>query len=264
MKSFSKRIILLLFSFLIIISLYFLHSHSLIKPLEDRSISLLKIILYPFNKINSGINNFRELISSINNLQKENKNLKKEANQLRAEITKLKEIEKENQILREQLNFAQKTDYKLLPAEIISRGEETFFSQVIVNRGEKDGVKKGAFVLSDGYLIGKVIEVYNHSAKIMLITSPQSSVGAMIQDSRVNGVIKGELGGGLVMEMIPQNEMIRVGELVCTSGIGGDYPKGIIIGAIEEIKSKPDELFQKVSIKSPINFKKIELIFISL
>ncbi len=262
MKFFSNKLAIFVISLVVVLLLIFLHVRGILKPIENAASVATKPFQYSFNLVGDRIGNFFSTISSVGDLQKKNDDLEEQVGQLNSEIAKLKEFEVENKVLREQLGFVQKSDYKLIPAEVIGREPENFFQYLIVAKGEKEGIKKGMFILSSGYLVGKITEVYSHSSKLMLITNPESNVGALIQDSRATGIVKGELGGGLVIDMIPQNEVIRVGDTVCTSGLGGDYPKGLLLGSIESIKSKPDELFQKADLNSQIDFKKLEIVFI--
>jgi rod shape-determining protein MreC len=264
MKIFSNKFVVFLLSVVVVSLLIFLHFRGSLKPAENFIVTSIKPIQYGFNSVGNRIANFFSTIGSIGDLQNKNKELEQEVLKLNAEIAKLKEFENENKVLREQLGFAQSSNYKLLPAEIIGREPEDFFQYLIIAKGEKDGVKNGMFVLSSGQLVGKITETYKNSSKLLLITNPSSSVGAMIQGSRATGIVKGAIGGGLVMEMIPQNEVVRTGDTVVTSGLGGDYPKGLVLGNIESIESKPDELFQKANIKSQIDFKKLEMVFIVL
>jgi len=264
MNSFPKKLIIFLISLIFILGLIFLNASGKLKPVKSITATAFKPCQIFLNSMGNRFFYFTETIKNISTLQRRNKELEDQVNALNAEIIRLKEVSKENEALREQLGFAQKSDYKLLPAEIIGYEPENFFQYLIVNKGAVDGVKQGMFVLSAGYLIGKISEVYNRGSKLLLVTNLDSSVGAMIQDSRALGVVKGELGGGMIMEMIPQNEIVRIGDVVCTSGLGGDYPRGLPIGMVQEIKSKPNDLFQTVSVKSPIDFKKLEMVFISL
>jgi len=262
MKFFSNKLAIFLISVVVVLLLVFLHFRGTLKPIENLVTTVIKPFSYSSNIVGNKFANFFSTISSIKDLQGENRELEDRVDQLNSEITKLKEFENENKVLREQLGFSQSSSYKLLPAEVIGRDPENFFRYLILAKGEKEGVKKGMAVLSSGCLVGKITEVYSHSSKLILITNPESNIGAMIQDSRATGIVNGELGGGLVIDMIPQNEVIKVGDTVCTSGLGGDYPKGLLLGSIESIKSKPDELFQKADLNSQIDFKKLEIVFI--
>jgi rod shape-determining protein MreC len=264
MRFFSNKLVIFLLSLTLVLLIIFLHIKGTLKPIENLTASTVRPVQYCLNSIGNKFSNFFSTVSSISSLQKKNKELTTEIGRLNAEIVKLKELEIENKALREQLGFAQKSSYRLLPAEIIGRDPEGFFQYLIINKGKKDGVGKGMFVLSSGHLVGKVTEVYNRSAKLSLITNPAVSVGIIIQGSRATGILRGELGGGLIIDMIPQNEIIQPGGAVCTSGLEGDYPRGLVLGEIESVKSEPNELFQKATVRSQIDFKKLEIVFIAL
>lgn len=261
-KFFSNK--LNLFLVLLVGALIFilLVSISFLEPVRSIFLKVINPFQAAAMTVTEKVTDFLGTIGSVGKLQVENKDLKKQIGDLKVELAKLNELKNENEILKRQLGFSEKQNFKLIPAQIINFSPQSFLNYFVIDKGSQDGLKEGMAVTRDGILVGKLAEVQNNTAKVVLITDPTSSTTAIVQNSRATGVIKGQIGGGLEMEMIPQSKVIKQGDLVVTSALGKDFPKAILIGQIMEVKSNPNELFQKASIISPLNFKDLEMVFI--
>jgi len=223
-------------------------------------------LISPFAKAAStftlGTKNFFFNISQINKLTKINQDLANQILQLKADNTKCSEIAHQNEILQKELGFSEGSQgINTTPAAIISRSPSGFVQEFTINKGSKDGIQSGRPVLSDGYLIGTISEIYDTTSKVFLLTNYKSLVPVVLQNSRGTGLLKGGLEG-LSIKDIAIDSQIQVGEKILTSGLGGDLPQGIVIGEVEKIISKESEIFQIVSVKYPINLNKLEVIFI--
>ncbi len=212
----------------------------------------------------NSVSDFLSTIVRISQLARENEELKKERDRLLAEKVRLIELEKENEILREQLGFQQKAAFKLIPAEVIAKEPTNIQESIVINVGKNGGAIEGMPVISSDMLVGKISEVNFTSSHVTLITNPNSIINVMLQESRANGLARGQLGYGLVMESIPQDVKINVSDLVVTSGLGGNFPKGLLMGEVSEIISKQSEIFQSAILRPVLDFSKLELVFIIL
>ncbi len=198
---------------------------------------------------------FQELGS----LRDENQRLRQENAELRAKVIAAQEAQIENQALREQLGFKEANPvFDTLPAQIISRDPSNLLDFLIINKGAADGVKDGMVAVSPQGLLGRVILTGSNSAKVLLVTSPSSSVSAVVQSSRAVGMVYGQQGGRLTMRYIPQGEAIAVGDVVITSGLGGAFPKGLVIGKVVKVRQSDVELFQEAEIAPPVNVGRLE------
>jgi rod shape-determining protein MreC len=134
---------------------------------------------------------------------------------------------------------------------------------IIVDKGSDKGIRTGMpAVVSDGILIGRVTDVYSNTAKITLITDPASAINAEVQDSSSKGIVNGEYGLGIKMNMISQAQEIKESDLVVTSGLGGEMPRGLVIGKIGRINQSKDKLFQEASVLPEANFSDLRIIFV--
>jgi rod shape-determining protein MreC len=107
-----------------------------------------------------------------------------------------------------------------------------------------------------------VTETAPHSSKILLITDPSSSVNALIQESRATGVVQGSVVQGLVMRYIQQTEEVKPGDLVLTSGLGGNFPTRLIVGQVTSVVKKDVELFQQAQIRPSVDFGRLEMVMV--
>jgi len=239
-------------------------------PIFSKKLSLSNIVFTIFSpiqrffiKTGDRVSGFFEVVLSIKDLGKENAELKKKNSELESEITKLEEMERENQILREGLNLSEKTQLSLELALVTGKDIQGIQEWLLINRGSKDGVEKDMAVISKEFaLVGKIIEVIPDFSRVMLIINNKSIVAALIEGERSQGLVEKETKGKLFMDFIPRNEKLEIGERVITSGMDNIYPKGILIGKIDSIDLSQNQLFQKVTISPAVDFSKLEEVFI--
>ncbi|HRW10488.1 MAG TPA: rod shape-determining protein MreC [Caldilineaceae bacterium] len=186
---------------------------------------------------------------------------------LRAEIFRLSEVERENENLRRLLAFAEtRPGLQLRGAQIVARviGQEStnFLEYIEVDLGAQDGIEEGMPVLTEQGLVGRISEVNNTTAKVLLITDDSSNVNAILQSSRLNGIVQGTPSGDLLMDFIPQGPVFSVGEVVLTSGIGLSFPRGIPIGRVLERRQRDIDIFQQAVVRPIIDFRQLEVVAI--
>ena len=208
------------------------------------------------------IKNVFSFVGSISRLREENNFLTEKISELEIDKSKISELEIENSTLKKELGFKDTNGIEdLVPAKIIERDPVFFLDHFVVDKGSNDGVKEGAAVLSMGTLIGLVREVYSDHAKVVLVTSKDSLVQAMLQNSRAKGILRGGLSG-LYLENIIQDTEYQPGEYVITSGLGGKIKQGIIIGKAGEVQSVDSGIFKSVIVNPIVDLSKLETVFI--
>lgn len=204
---------------------------------------------------------------SVESLLQQNTNLQEEVNRLLIENIQLKELERENQRLRELLNYTRNnTGINFAAASVIGQiiggDPNNFLYTIFIDVGANDGVAKDMPVVTHRGLVGRVTHVNAGTAEVLLIIDPASSVNAIVQNSRVQGIITGELGGTLTMERIPQGETVSPGDLVLTSGLGGTFPDKLVIGQITEVFQRDLDLFQTARVRSTVDFTDIGTVLV--
>jgi rod shape-determining protein MreC len=195
-------------------------------------------------------------------LEKENQALKKELQELRLQMNRYREADLANQRLRALLNFKKSIATPLLPAQLVAFDPSGWFQTILIDKGRNDGVVQDMAVVSAEGLVGRVIGVSNHHAKVLLILDGNSAVDAYIQRSRARGVLVG-LGRELcLLKYVQRNEDVQVGDKVISSGMGGVFPKGLLVGTVQEVVRGSSGLFQRVEVEPAVNFSRLEEVMV--
>ena len=214
-------------------------------------------------QLRSQVNNFFDFIFSLKELNQENIKLKEEKQRLQAVIAQLREVAQENQFLRQQLDLPEPTQWSMILANVIGQDSQNLSQYIFIDRGQKNGVREAAAVMTAGnILVGRVLESFKQTAKILLITDPNSKINALIQESRIAGLVRGDQPSGLIMDLVPQEKEVLVGQTVITSGLTGLFPKGLLIGQIKEVIISDPEVFQKIKLQPAADFEELERVFI--
>jgi len=220
--------------------------------------------------LSSLTNDFSDLIQTfrdVRELRRRNEELQSLADSLMVENVRLKELESENETLRQLLQFTQANPtYSYRAAEVtghvIGQDPSNLLRSIIIDVGTGDGVAKGMPVVTDRGLVGRIVEVRSRSSKVLLITDVSSSVNAIIQSSRATGIVEGKADGGLVMKYIPQTVIVNVGDIILTSGLGATFPKRLVIGQVTAVHKRDIELFQQAEIKPTVDFERLEIVLV--
>lgn len=238
-----------------------------LKPIKNGFFVAIKPFSIAGNFTVDRISLFFKNFTHLGQLAKENQQLIKENLALQSQLSVLKEAQHENEILKKEIGFYNENNLvnqgnlELLPANIIGRTTTGYLKSIVIDRGTKDQVKTGQAIVSQGYLVGTVTEAMENTSEVRLITDYDSLVPVILEDSRGTGLLRGGLAG-LTVEDIPLNVNIKPGEQVITSGLGGEMPFGIMVGKVGEVVSKKSEIFQKVTLDSPIQIFYLEFVFV--
>src|SRR4030042_6792842 len=220
-------------------------------------------VFYFFQRVGLKISGTTKLFFNLNDLAKKNENLAEKNRQLLLRLTNLSQIKNENSLLRLQLQVEPPSNSRLVLADIIGYDPGNLGNYVLINCGQSVGVKVNqAVIYAGGYLVGKIAEVNENLSKVMVLSDSDSAVFAVTQESKAGGVIRGDHGVGLTLDMVPFEKKPISGEIVVSSGLGGDTPKNLIIGKIETRISSESEAFQKFKIEPIINYREIESVFV--
>lgn len=194
---------------------------------------------------------------------KENEELRLKIQELSGEKAELKDLEQENEILREALRIGLQKDFKLSLAEVISKDISQDF--VLINKGSRDGILKDMpAITQQKVLCGKVSEVYEKFSRVMLLSDKKNSFDVKIMDKEIYGLIEGEGNLRLFLDFIPQGEDLREGDLVVTTQLSKIFPKGLLVGQVKEVLKGDIESFQQAEIESTFKIKDGQILFIIL
>ena len=261
----GRKIAALIFVFVSIFCLVFFSARGRFStPIANTGVGL---ILSPFQNAVSWLGDkvifIKTSVIDIMNVHEQNKALQAEVEDLRAKNLAANEFEAENQRLRALLGYKEAaTQFDLVAARVIGREAATWSSTVIINRGTADGIANDMAVVTAMGLVGHISEAGLNSSKVQLILDPRSSVGTLVQrpESRVAGIVEGDINNPTAPRMvnIPKNSDVIVGDVIVTSGFGGIYPKGIVVGKITDIQNEESGLLKYGVIETTVNFQKLE------
>ncbi len=221
-------------------------------------------ILSPFEKIINSLTAIPFKISSYfrsySSLKRENALLKQILSAYRQEFVSAQEAILEKQRLEKILSLKTSLPLGTISARVIARvpGSHTF----VIDKGKDDGVEAGKAVIAPEGLVGRVIKIAKDTAIVMTLTHPQSGVGAMVQSSREVGIIKGTGDSFLLLTYLPYDARINQGDVIITSGMGGTYPKGILIGEIVRIREEKHTFSVWADVKPAVNFNRLEEVLV--
>ena len=209
------------------------------------------------------IQNIVNTPQDLTRLQQRNLQLEAEVSRLQSEIIELKQQISETRVLSALVDFARvQPENRYLAATVIGNDPSPFLEYVIINRGSDDGLRRGMPVVTQQGLVGRVSAVTAGAAQVQLITDPVSSINVRLEPSRAQAVLLGELTGEISLDMIPQSAQVEVGDLILTSGLGGNYPANILIGQVTGVRRRETDLFQHASVQPVVDFNKLEIVLI--
>lgn len=202
-----------------------------------------------------------DIIKNLRSIKIENQTLTKENLELKAQLFNVRNIEKENDLLKNQLNLGYKNNWKFIAANIIGRDYQNFRS-FFVNNGRKSGIDRGMAVVGEGEnVIGQVILATENTALIRTIFDPETKISAVAKNNKITGLVKG-LGLDIVLDLMLKSKEIETQDLVTTSGQDGVWPRGLIIGKVLQVERHPNQILQTIRIQSLLDWPNLSTVFI--
>jgi rod shape-determining protein MreC len=192
-----------------------------------------------------------------------NQQLEAEVARLQSQVIELQQQNSEIEILSALLDFARThAENEYITAAVIGRDISPFLHYIIINRGSDDGLRRGMPVVSSQGLVGRVAAVTADGARVQLITDPDTAINVRIQPSGAEGLLQGSITGDITVGAIPQDAKIGSGDLVLTSGLGGNYPPDMLTGQVSGVSQRPVELFQTAAVEPVVDFSQLEIVLV--
>ncbi|MCH8209257.1 MAG: rod shape-determining protein MreC [Nitrospinae bacterium] len=219
-------------------------------------------IVSPFqNFFTNMVNSVEDVMDQyiiLGNVAKENEELRNEIDILLGQNNELREKALQLRRVAELMKYQDKIGQKKTVATIIGRDATQWSKMVFINKGTRHGVHKNLPVVTGSGVVGHVIQATKSVSKVLLIIDNRSAVDALFQDSRVTGVVVGAGEGLCKMKYVPIGASMKVGDRILSSGLGGIYPKGLLVGTVISFSKGRDGLFQEVTIKPSVEFSRLE------
>jgi rod shape-determining protein MreC len=195
-------------------------------------------------------------------IQEENRNLKKKINELKAVLVSYQEGYQEAQRLKKLLAITDDDKYSFITAKVIGREQAALSRTVLINKGSSDGLRNGMPVIAYPGLIGRLIDVSWHVSRVLLFIDENSNVDAIVQRNRTQGIISGAGSQGMILKYISKIQDVQKGDIIVSSGMGGVFPKGRLIGQVINVDRQDAGLFLKIKVAPFVDFSKLEELLI--
>ena len=238
-----------------------------LQPVRDVARTLFAPLQIVMSSITTGVGRSAVSLRDVQLLRQRAEQLQAEVNRLSVENARLVEVEQENLQLRQLLNFTRNNpQYDYRAAAVVGQkiGEDTsnLLFSIFIDAGARDGVAPGMPVVTDRGLVGQVTRVGPNVAEVLLLIDPANVVNGRVLNSRVTGIVRGSVDAGLVMERIPQGEAVHQGDIVVTSGLGGNFPDKLVIGQVTEVSQRDSDMFQTAHIRPTVDFGRLETVLV--
>ncbi len=195
-------------------------------------------------------------------IEEENKNLKKKINEFKSVIISYQEGYLEAQRLKKLLSLTDDYNYNFIPARVIGREQAALSKTILINKGTVQGLKVGMPVVVPPGLIGRLVDVSWHASKVLLFIDENSNIDAIVQRTRMQGIISGAGSRGLILKYISKTQDVQKGDVIISSGMGGVFPKGLLIGQVSHVDRLEASLFLKINVAPFVDFSKLEEVLI--
>jgi rod shape-determining protein MreC len=193
--------------------------------------------------------------------QQENQRLREEIRWLRQENHRYLEVYLQHERFQRLLNFREQTPLDAVAAEVVGRNANSWTEIIYINRGSRDKVAKGLPVITHEGLVGQIIHAAPTLSQVMLLTDFRSGVDALVQRTRASAIVTGRGRNVAELKFLPVGADLQLGDRLISSGMGGVFPKGLIIGAVKEIQQNGRPM-QHVEIQPSVDFSHLEEVLV--
>jgi len=246
------------------------HVHARAKPAEHAGLAdrTLLAVTGPIQKAitevarvgSSALSDYFMIVGA----KRENKTLLSDLTSARSGLAELDELRYENERLRQLHGLRARAPGRTVAASVIGRGVSSRFHTLRIDRGARAGLQEGQGVIASGGAVGQVLRVSEQFADVLLLTDGLSTVGAVLQDSRLRGVAAGQGGEFLELGFIRRRELHEVsqGQLVVSSGEDGLFPEGVPLARVTQVRAPETGLFLEVTLESVADLDRVEAVLV--
>lgn len=219
-------------------------------------------IQFIYHSITASIHYTADTYLNLIHIKKTNRNLTAENKKLKSHLSLMKEVQEENKRLKKILNFKKTTHIQFIAAQVIGRDPVSEYQLITVNRGHVHGIKKNMIVINETGVVGYVFRILPHFSQVILLTDPHAVIPAVIQRSRVHGIVEGSGENTCTLKYLKRRDDVKKGDIIVTSKLNLLSSEGFPIGTVTGIKKQQHGLTQEVTITTFINSSQLEEVFI--
>jgi rod shape-determining protein MreC len=226
----------------------------------DIAVPIQKAVAMPFDAVRTAWTHYVSLVET----ERDNQLLRAEIDRLAEANLQLREALVASGRLERVAEMRERYEIPMLPAELVGVDVSPWFRSVLMDRGRDRGVRSGMPVISAQGLVGLITATSRSSSKVMLVLDRQTALDGVIQRSRSRGIVRGRGSDEVEFEFVARESDVQVGDLVITSGLGGVYPKGLLIGTVREVSAPDSQLLRTATISPAVDFGRLEQVFVML
>ncbi len=263
MRTGPSRLILFGVAIFICVGLIAVSITGLLSPFESLASIPISILQSASSGVTNRVTRFANDVADVQTLQQRVADMERALVNSQAEIVDLREYKADYERIAALLNYRGiNPERQYLAATVISRDTSGLLRSIVIDRGSRDAITIGMPVVTQLGLIGRVYKVSATMSQVQLVTDTNSYVNARLQTSRAEGSVVGTAGGDLRMTFIPLSDDVKEGDSVVTSGIGGKFPRGILIGQVTNSRLDDSKLFKEAQVRSLVDFSRLEIVMV--
>lgn len=195
-------------------------------------------------------------------VRQENAELKQRLEEYRQKEVRFQEAQQALTRLETMMDLKRQIALPVTGARVIAYDPSLWSRVAMVDQGQFQGVKKGLPVLASQGIVGRIVETFPQYSKVMLIVDRKSGADAMVQRTRVRGILQGKGGNRCSLEFVPKNADVQVGDLVLASGLTGIFPKGLVFGKVSAANKKNPGVFQEIEVTPAVDLSALEEVLV--
>ena len=253
-----RGLLALLILVVVVIFLLPRQTEGLLDQLGSPAAQLIAIPLQALASMDRGIQEVWNRYIALQGVYEQNLALSEEVQRLQGQMTQLREQIIVSEQLSQLLAFQEASPMQTVEARVIGRNATNWYRALILDKGVQHGIKKNMGVITHAGVVGRVVKTHPTVAIVLLLTDSNVAVPAMIQRGRDEGIVQGTAQGIIRMKYLPPLSPVQTGDNVVTSGLTGDFPRGLHIGQIRRVEKEDADLFQSVEIQPVVDFSKVE------
>ena len=218
------------------------------------------LITYTLDSAGDFVNHYL-LVADVS---KENEKLKQEIDKLIRQNNQLREELRKRDRVAELLRYQEERQLEAVVATVIGKDATQWARVVFINKGTQDGIRENLAVVTHAGVVGHVIQAGLNTSKVMLVVDGRSSIDTLFSHDRVSGIVVGTGMEFCEMKYVPITAEVNVGDQIISSGLGGLYPKGLVVGTVISITKATQGLFQEITIAPSADFSRLEEVLVLL
>ena len=254
-----RRVVLVALACVVIVILLLpRQTQKILDAIRDPVSFVLAVPIQILASFDHGVSDMWNRYIALQDVYDHNLELQKKVEQLEATVSQLREQTIVSEQLGHLLDFQQLAPMETIAARVIGRNATNWYRALIIDKGQQHGLEEEMGVVTHAGVVGRVIKVNPSTAVVLLLTDPNVAMAGMIQRSRDEGIVQGTAQGTVRMKYLPPLSQVEVGDIVVTSGLTGDFPRGLQIGRIRQLENADADLFQSVQLELLVDYSKLE------